>query len=88
MIETPQVVETPAQLVATLHIETPCSKMRGDGRSAGARNRSGRTVVCASPEDDAKACTPRPGGQMDRPLPLFSRNQTDHPRPRPPQCRP
>jgi hypothetical protein len=28
MIETPQVVETPAQLIATLHIETPRSKMQ------------------------------------------------------------
>ena len=28
MIETPQVVEAPAQLVATLHIETPRSKMQ------------------------------------------------------------
>jgi len=28
MIETPKVVETPAQLVATVHIETPRSKMQ------------------------------------------------------------
>jgi effector-binding domain-containing protein len=28
MIETPQVVEAPAQLIATLHIETPRSKMQ------------------------------------------------------------
>ena len=28
MIETPEVVETPAQMVATLHIETPRSEMQ------------------------------------------------------------
>ena len=97
MIETPQVVETPAQLIATLHIETPRSKMQHVMRPGIREAMAAVQAQGIGPHGPRFAhhlkMTPKPVrlGQGDKwtgLLPFFSRNQTDHPRPRPPQCRP